>query len=155
MIVGALAASLSLTGCATFFAGVVGIERNGDELTARVLMCNDYQSDRLDLTPRNGQWFIVPHPTWDFPKSGEATIDLGAVDEFTALLEDGDNDLRSTATTGLGGVVRFSAQDIADLADGEILSSTDDSRVTELRPDVASFEQAAQDYCDTHQDDFY
>jgi predicted small secreted protein len=135
---------LTLAGCTVPVTGGTGIFVAGGHVHGIVKMCPDVTASEFQLREVAGSnW---ERTTWHFPSSGSATADLGTTEEFLARVDDRSMEIKSNASDGAGGWVRFDAADIRALDDGEILSYSgfaDDSTIF----DTAGFEAEAVLYC--------
>ncbi len=121
--VAVLVAGLGLAGCSSPLTGMLGIRVVDGEVQSIVEMCPGYTSSRVEMGPRPLWNIFNPLPAWDFAPSRTSVVSMGSVDEIVALVGDGTLWAGASASEGVGGLVRFTAEDITALQPGDILIS--------------------------------
>ena len=122
----ALVAIATLTSCSVPGTGVIGLIKRDGLISAVVRTCDDVTANEVHMIPADGQFFLIPHPSWSFDESNDVTAQLGTVAEFITLVGETEQGLQSTVSDGVGGYMRFRASDIENLDEGKILAGAYD-----------------------------
>jgi hypothetical protein len=117
--------ALALSGCSVGIVGETGLTVEDGRVIGLVRICDDYTATELHLTPREGQFFLIPHPTWVFEATSDARIDLGSIEEFLGLIGGREMRLNATNSGGSAGVARFDDEAVLDLEEGEVITRGD------------------------------
>jgi hypothetical protein len=145
VVVGAALVAL-LSGCSVENVGLVGLQHVGEHVHAVVTMCDGHTVDTLLMKEQQGtfrdEW------TFDEPVTTSGTIDIGVFDDAVALIDTGN--LFSLAATSKADVALgpwFTSDDLAALADGEILVPADSGSDDVQSVDKAGFDRLVESFC--------
>ena len=142
----AVIGTFSVTGCSVALTGMMGISAADDHVIAEIVMCNENTANGIDMLPQQGQFFLLPHPSWRFDSEHLPKFDLGSTADFLELVGDGVK--RLDVSTNNGGVMtpHFEQSTIESLAEGEILVRSEDSR-TSATVSRSEFDQLTTAFC--------
>ena len=137
LVVGAL-----LSGCVVV-AGFTGATVRDGHVIALVRMCQGVTADKL----ASGSWGPVDYSTQWEPGPGQSSdVDLGAVEEFIHGLDEDRFWIQTSASSGDGGFVAFSAQDLRELQDGDVMIDGN-KHFAPTRVSAATFDATVQQRC--------
>ena len=145
--VAAAFAALGLAGCSVPGTGVTGLVVHEGSVHAIVRTCAGVTANEVHMIPAEGQFFLIPHPTWSFEDSSDVAADLGSLKDFLALVGDKQQGFQSTVSDGVGGYIRFDSTDLEGLDEGMILASTR-TRADNTVVDAEGFEQLLASVCE-------
>ena len=133
-----------LSGC-SMATGMTALQVQNGDVVSLVRLCSGISSETVKLTTNAGGEALE---SWEFEDGAAADVPLGDREDIIDLADTDRVTLITTVSSGHANPVWFTASDLEDLPEGEVLvgGSESEEPMTVTRPE---FDALALDQCDS------